>query len=98
MFKYFESLIDPYCDYPRRDHPPQRLAAFLWEYAQPFKRIFAVATLLSILGGFLGRGQAGGGDQPLHHLNKKAGQRQVRGGRVVLARGARYGRRCRARR
>ena len=49
MFKFFESLIDPYCPYPERDTPPRTLWAFMWEYSQPFKGVFVVATLLSIV-------------------------------------------------
>ena len=45
MFKFFENLVDPYCAYPASDHPPQRLWPFLLAYAQPFKRVFAVAAV-----------------------------------------------------
>ena len=48
MFRFFENLVDPYVDYAETDTPPQRLFAFLWDYAQPFKRLFGWATLLSI--------------------------------------------------
>ncbi|MGR3367292.1 MAG: ABC transporter ATP-binding protein [Sagittula sp.] len=53
MFRFFENLVDPYCDYPRTDRPPTRLWPFLWDYAQPFKRIFVWATLLSCLTAFV---------------------------------------------
>ncbi|MEM1387822.1 MAG: ABC transporter ATP-binding protein [Pseudomonadota bacterium] len=49
MFRYFESLIDPYGSYPARDRPPQKLLPFLLEYAQPFRRVFWVAGILSVL-------------------------------------------------
>ena len=49
MFKFFETLVDPYCDYETSDTPPQTLWAFLWNYSQPFKRIFALAALLSVV-------------------------------------------------
>ena len=47
MFRFFESLADPYVDYPETDHPPRKLFAFLWDYAQPFKGIFALTAALS---------------------------------------------------
>ncbi|WP_323763818.1 ABC transporter ATP-binding protein [Marinovum sp.] len=49
MFKFFENLVDPYCDYTASDHPPQRLWPFLRDYAQPFKRVFAIAALMSVV-------------------------------------------------
>ncbi|MGY3438472.1 MULTISPECIES: ABC transporter ATP-binding protein [unclassified Marinovum] len=49
MFKYFENLVDPYCDYQISDHPPQKLWPFLWQYSQPFKRVFLIAGLLSVV-------------------------------------------------
>ena len=49
MFRYFENLVDPYIAYKETDAPPRRLFAFLWDYSQPFKKLFALATLLSIM-------------------------------------------------
>lgn len=49
MFKFFENLIDPYVDYPETDHPPQTLWLFLKDYAQPFKRVFAVTAVMSVI-------------------------------------------------
>jgi len=49
MFKFFENLIDPYLDYPETDHPPQTLWLFLKDYAQPFKRVFAITAVMSII-------------------------------------------------
>lgn len=49
MFRYFENLVDPYIAYKETDAPPRRLFAFLWDYSQPFKKLFALATLLSIV-------------------------------------------------
>ncbi len=49
MFRFFENLVDPYGPYPQRDHPPQRLFAFLWDYAQPFRGVFACAAVLSLV-------------------------------------------------
>jgi ATP-binding cassette subfamily B multidrug efflux pump len=49
VFRYFENLVDPYIAYKETDAPPRRLFAFLWDYSQPFKKLFALATLLSIV-------------------------------------------------
>ena len=49
MFKFFENLIDPYVDYPETDHPPQTLWLFLKDYAQPFKRVFAITAVMSVI-------------------------------------------------
>ena len=49
MFKFFENLVDPYGDYPQTDTPPRKLFAFLWAYSQPFKRVFALAGVMSIV-------------------------------------------------
>ncbi|MEW9920552.1 ABC transporter ATP-binding protein [Marimonas sp. MJW-29] len=49
MFRFFENLIDPYTDYAQTDTPPQRLWPFLWDYCQPFKRVFVVAALFSVV-------------------------------------------------
>lgn len=49
MFKYFESLVDPYTPYTESDVPPTKLWPFLLEYSQPFKRVFVVAGIMSII-------------------------------------------------
>jgi len=49
VFRFFENLVDPYTPYAETDAPPRKLFAFLWEYSQPFKRLFVYATLLSII-------------------------------------------------
>ncbi|MEO9779109.1 MAG: ABC transporter ATP-binding protein [Sedimentitalea sp.] len=49
MFRYFENLVDPYCDYPEVDRPPTRLWPFMMAYAQPFKKVFWWTGLLSIV-------------------------------------------------
>jgi ATP-binding cassette subfamily B multidrug efflux pump len=49
MFRFFENLVDPYISYPEKDHPPQTLLAFMLDYAQPFKRVFWVTGILSVL-------------------------------------------------
>ena len=48
MFRLFENLVDPYTDYPEKDTPPTTLFAFLWDYAQPFKRVFALTAAFSV--------------------------------------------------
>ena len=49
MFRFFEKLVDPYVAYPENDSPPQTLGAFLWDYATPFRGIFAVTGIMSVL-------------------------------------------------
>ena len=49
MFRYFENLIDPYCDYPQKNVPPTRLWPFLRDYAKPFRRVFVITALMSIV-------------------------------------------------
>ncbi|MEC9311263.1 MAG: ABC transporter ATP-binding protein, partial [Pseudomonadota bacterium] len=49
MFRFFENLIDPYCDYPEKDVPPTRLWPFLRDYAQPFKRVFVLTAMMSVV-------------------------------------------------
>lgn len=49
MFRFFENLVDPYTSYEASDRPPTRLFPFLWEYSQPFKKIFAVTAFMSVV-------------------------------------------------
>ncbi|MDP5349140.1 MAG: ABC transporter ATP-binding protein/permease [Paracoccaceae bacterium] len=49
MFRFFENLVDPYCPYPQKDRPPQTLWRFMLDYAQPFRRVFWVTGILSVL-------------------------------------------------
>jgi ATP-binding cassette subfamily B multidrug efflux pump len=49
MFRFFENLIDPYCDYPQQDNPPNRVWPFLMDYAKPFRRVFIWTALLSVV-------------------------------------------------
>lgn len=49
MFRYFENLVDPYCDYPEVDSPPTRLWPFMREYCRPFTRIFVWTALMSLV-------------------------------------------------
>jgi ATP-binding cassette subfamily B multidrug efflux pump len=49
MFGFFERLVDPYGPYAENDTPPKRLFPFLLDYAQPFRKVFWVTGILSIL-------------------------------------------------
>ena len=49
MFKFFENLIDPYTDYVETDTPPRKLWPFMWAYSQPFKRVFWLAGIMSVV-------------------------------------------------
>ena len=53
MFRFFENLVDPYTDYPQDDRPPQRLWPFLAAYSHPFRKVFALTALMSILVAFV---------------------------------------------
>ena len=49
MFRFFENLVDPYGHYDQTDTPPSRLIPFLWEYARPFKTVFWVSAVMSVI-------------------------------------------------
>jgi ATP-binding cassette subfamily B multidrug efflux pump len=49
MLRFFERLVDPYIDYVETDVPPRKLLPFMLVYAQPFKRVFWIAGILSIV-------------------------------------------------
>ncbi|MFZ8958643.1 MAG: ABC transporter ATP-binding protein [Paracoccaceae bacterium] len=49
MFRFFETLVDPYTPYADEDTPPNRLWSFLRDYAQPFKRVFIAAAFMSMV-------------------------------------------------
>ncbi len=49
MFRYFENLIDPFVAYEQVDTPPTRLWPFMLGYSQPFKRVFVLAALMSVM-------------------------------------------------
>ncbi|MDJ0640428.1 MAG: ABC transporter transmembrane domain-containing protein, partial [Paracoccaceae bacterium] len=49
MFRFFENLIDPYCDYREEDRPPTKLWPFLARYMQPFRKVFVVTALVTIV-------------------------------------------------
>jgi len=49
VFRFFENLVDPYCDYLEEDHPPTRLWPIMRGYSEPFKTVFVWTALLSVL-------------------------------------------------
>ncbi|WP_435140142.1 ABC transporter ATP-binding protein [Pseudopelagicola sp. nBUS_19] len=49
MFKFFENLVDPYCDYLETDRPPTELWPFMAQYIRPFRKVFVVVTIMSIV-------------------------------------------------
>ncbi|MEO0342474.1 MAG: ABC transporter ATP-binding protein [Pseudomonadota bacterium] len=49
MFRWFESLVDPYVAYSETDTPPRTLFAFMWEWSKPFRGIFLWLTLFSLI-------------------------------------------------
>ena len=49
MFRYFESLVDPYAPHAEDDAPPSRLWPFLKEYSRPFARVFAVTAVVAVV-------------------------------------------------
>mgnify|MGYP005992026681 CR=1 FL=1 len=48
MFRFFENLVDPYAEYTASDRPPRQLLPFIAQYAQPFRKLFIWAALLSV--------------------------------------------------
>lgn len=49
MFRILENLVDPYCDYPIEDRPPTKIWPFLNDYARPFRKLFAMTAVTSVL-------------------------------------------------
>jgi ATP-binding cassette, subfamily B, multidrug efflux pump len=49
VLRFFESLVNPYGSYEQTDTPPQRLWPFLHEYIRPFRGVFAVTAVSSIV-------------------------------------------------
>ncbi|UWQ74729.1 ABC transporter ATP-binding protein [Leisingera sp. M658] len=49
MFRFFENLIDPYCAHPETNTPPTRLWPFLRDYSTPFKTVFILTALMSVI-------------------------------------------------
>jgi len=49
MFRFFENLLDPYQHYDADARPPRALWPFLKLYLGPFKKLFALTALASIV-------------------------------------------------
>ena len=52
MFRYFEGLVDPYGPYEQTDTPPRRLWPFLKDYIRPFRMVFSITAVLSVISAF----------------------------------------------
>jgi ATP-binding cassette subfamily B multidrug efflux pump len=52
VFSYFERLVDPYGPYEQTDTPPRQLWPFLRQYMHPFRGVFAVTAVLSVVSAF----------------------------------------------
>ena len=53
MYKFFESLVDPYTTYIEDQTPPRRLWPFLGRYMQPFRKVFIFTGAFSIATAFV---------------------------------------------
>ena len=49
MFKFFESLVDPFCQYEETDTPPREISNFLKDYTKPFYFLFGVTAFFAFL-------------------------------------------------
>ncbi|MEM1341610.1 MAG: ABC transporter ATP-binding protein [Pseudomonadota bacterium] len=49
MFRFFENIVDPYCDYPESDKPPTKLLPFLLDYSRPFQKLFTLTAVVSVV-------------------------------------------------
>jgi ATP-binding cassette subfamily B multidrug efflux pump len=52
MFRYFESLVNPYTAYEQEDAPPTRLWPFMRQYITPFKGVFAASMIFKAMVAF----------------------------------------------
>jgi len=46
MFRFFETLVDPFADHPVTDAPPSRLWPFLLSFVRPFRGVIIVTAAL----------------------------------------------------
>ncbi|MEY4984308.1 MAG: hypothetical protein RIR62_2574 [Pseudomonadota bacterium] len=53
MFRFFETLVDPYGPYPQSDAPPRTLWPWLRQYFIPFRMVFAATGAVSVLNAFI---------------------------------------------
>ncbi|MGJ8556809.1 MAG: ABC transporter ATP-binding protein [Sulfitobacter geojensis] len=49
MFRLFENLVNPYTPYTEKDAPPRKLWPFMRDYCGPFKGVFILTGLMSIV-------------------------------------------------
>jgi len=49
VLRFFERLVDPYTPYRETDTTPQRLWPFLRQYMGPFRKVFALTGVMSIV-------------------------------------------------
>ncbi len=49
MFRFFENLVDPYIAYPDNNTPPRQLWPFLRDLSRPFRSVFWVTGILSVV-------------------------------------------------
>jgi ATP-binding cassette subfamily B multidrug efflux pump len=49
MFRFFETLVDPYAPHAEEDTPSRRLWPFLMGHARPFRGIFAGVMAMSVI-------------------------------------------------
>lgn len=49
FFRFFENLVDPYGPYEETNHPPRKMWPFMRAYMQPFKKVFWVTGIMSIV-------------------------------------------------
>ena len=52
MFSFFERLVDPYGPYEQTDTPPRKMWPFLKQYIAPFRGVFAITAILSVVSAF----------------------------------------------
>ncbi|MEO8530262.1 MAG: ABC transporter ATP-binding protein [Deltaproteobacteria bacterium] len=49
MFRFFENLVDPFRPYQESDRLPDRLWPFMKGFSQPFKGVFLLTALISVV-------------------------------------------------
>jgi ATP-binding cassette subfamily B multidrug efflux pump len=49
VFKYLETLVDPYTPYASTDTPPRRLWPFMRQFIGPFRKVFILAGITTVI-------------------------------------------------
>ncbi len=49
MYRFFENLVDPYQDHAQENTPPDRLLPFIMNYTRPFRSVFWMTGILSVV-------------------------------------------------